>query len=104
MADSLITAEGVSKSHDGLRILFSELDFTLARGDRLAVIGANGSGKTSLLRLLSGADWPDDGTVTVRKGVQVSFLTQDAELADGSSALDAVVQVCAASPHQQPQT
>lgn len=43
--ESLITVQDVSKSHDGLRVLFSDLTFTIRRGDRMAIIGANGSGK-----------------------------------------------------------
>jgi ABC-type uncharacterized transport system fused permease/ATPase subunit len=45
--ESLITVQDVSKSHDGMRVLFSDLTFTLSRGDRMAIIGANGSGAPS---------------------------------------------------------
>lgn len=73
-------------------MLFSDLTFTLSRGERMAVIGANGSGKTSLLRLLSGADWPDEGTVALTKNTIVGFLQQEADIQDGKTALEAVVQ------------
>ena len=46
--------EDVSKTHDGDRILFKDVSFTLRAGDKLAVVGSNGAGKTSLLRLLTG--------------------------------------------------
>ena len=92
VGEPLLQLEGVSKSHDGLRILFSDLTFTLCRGDRMAVIGANGSGKTSMLRLLSGADWPDDGTVNLTKNTIVGFLQQQADIEDGQTALEAVVK------------
>ena len=52
--EPLLVVEGVSKSHDGQRILFEGLDFTVARGDRLALVGPNGAGKSSLFNLLSG--------------------------------------------------
>ena len=52
--EPLLVVEGVSKSHDGQRILFEGLDFTVARGDRLALVGPNGTGKSSLFNLLSG--------------------------------------------------
>ena len=90
--DSLVTVDAVSKTHDGMRTLFTDLSFTLARGERMAIIGANGSGKTSLLRLISGADWPDDGDIHVRKNVQVGYLAQDADLDAGLTAFEAVVQ------------
>lgn len=48
-ADTLITVEDVSKSHDGMRILFEELSFSLASGERMAIIGANGSGVQHVL-------------------------------------------------------
>lgn len=75
-----------------MRTLFTDLSFTLPRGERMAIIGANGSGKTSLLRIISGADWPDDGEVTVRKNAQVGYLAQDASLDEGMTAFEAVVQ------------
>lgn len=46
-ADTLITVEDVSKSHDGMRYLFEDLNFSLSRGQRMAIIGANGSGITT---------------------------------------------------------
>lgn len=84
--------ESVSKSHDGLRVLFSDLNFTLKRGDRMALIGANGSGKTSLLRLISGQDWPDDGVINARKDIQISYLPQNVDLPPSMTAIDAIVQ------------
>jgi ABC transport system ATP-binding/permease protein len=90
--ESLVTVHAVSKSHDGTKVLFEDLSFTLGRGERMAVIGANGSGKTSLLKLISGADWPDEGEVALRRNTQVGFLAQDAGLPDGVTAFEAVVQ------------
>ena len=52
--EPLLVVEGISKSHDGQRILFQNLDFTVRRGDRLALVGPNGAGKSSLFNLLSG--------------------------------------------------
>lgn len=58
----------------------------------MALIGANGSGKTSLLRLIAGQDWPDDGEIKSRKGVQISYLPQNVDLPPSMTAIDAVVQ------------
>lgn len=90
--ETLVSVENVSKSHDGLRILFDDLKFTLKRGERMALIGANGSGKTSLLRLIAGQDWPDDGTINVREDIQISYLQQNVELPGDMTAVDAIVQ------------
>ena len=53
--EPLLVAEDISKSHDGQRFLFESLNFTVNRGDRLALVGPNGAGKSSLFNLLSGA-------------------------------------------------
>lgn len=53
-SEPLLVVEGLSKTHDGQRYLFENVDFTVKRGDRLALVGPNGAGKSSLFRLLSG--------------------------------------------------
>lgn len=75
-----------------MRILFDDLTFTLKRGERLALIGANGSGKTSLLRLIAGQDWPDEGEIKVSKDAQISYLPQNVDLPPDMTAIDAIVQ------------
>jgi ATPase subunit of ABC transporter with duplicated ATPase domains len=92
LGEPIVVVKNISKSHDGIKILFQELTFTVHRGERIAVIGANGCGKTSLLRIISGADWPDEGEVTLKKNALVGFLQQDAELKSGQNAVDAIVQ------------
>ena len=52
--EPLLVVEDISKSHDGQRFLFDGLNFTVSRGDRLALVGPNGAGKSSLFNLLSG--------------------------------------------------
>jgi ATP-binding cassette subfamily F protein uup len=71
-----ISAENLSKSF-GERILFSDISLGLSRGDKMAMVAANGAGKTSILRILSGKDSPDSGKVALRKGIRVGFLEQE---------------------------
>ncbi|MBZ9712715.1 ABC-F family ATP-binding cassette domain-containing protein [Deinococcus multiflagellatus] len=78
-------AAGIARSYAD-RTIFDNLDLDVGPGDRVALIGANGSGKSSLLRLLAGLDTPDAGTVT-RTG-RVALLAQQAELQ--GTVLDAV--------------
>lgn len=52
--EPLLVVEDISKTHDGQRYLFEHVDFTVNRGDRLALVGPNGAGKSSLFKLLSG--------------------------------------------------
>ncbi|MGI9646635.1 MAG: ABC-F family ATP-binding cassette domain-containing protein [Ilumatobacteraceae bacterium] len=68
------------------KVLLADLDVTVARGDRVAVVGVNGSGKTTLLRVMSGALDPDAGEVRFGRGVRIAFLEQDPVLSPGTVA------------------
>jgi len=79
---SLVVASGISVSH-GERVLFDEEGFSIGPRDRVGLVGANGTGKSTLLRILSGALEPDAGTLTWRRGARAGYLPQDvAELPD----------------------
>jgi ATP-binding cassette subfamily F protein 3 len=71
----LLAARGLVKSFGGRRIL-DGLDLDVADGARIGVLGPNGGGKSTLLRLLAGSDHPDGGTVTRRRGLVVAVLPQ----------------------------
>ncbi len=86
---TIISAEGLSKQY-GSRPLFQDVTFGMLRGERLGVIGVNGSGKSSLLRVIAGLEPPDSGRVAVANGAHIAYLPQAPELAPGQSALDAV--------------
>jgi ATP-binding cassette subfamily F protein uup len=66
------------------RPLFEDLSLTIATGDRLGVVGINGTGKSTLLRLLAGAGEPETGVVRRGRGVRVGFLDQQPALPPGS--------------------
>jgi len=78
----LLRLEGVAKSF-GARSLFRDVDLHVAAGDRVGLIGRNGAGKTSLLRIAAGRDEPDAGRVLRSRGVRVGLLRQ--EIDPGSS-------------------
>lgn len=73
---NLITVENISKSYGEL-VLFENLSFGINKDQKIALIAKNGSGKTSILNILSGADSPDTGQVNYRKSTRVSFLAQE---------------------------
>jgi ATP-binding cassette subfamily F protein 3 len=65
--DLLVDVQGVGKSYNG-EMLFSDVSFHVGRGERLAIVGANGIGKSTLLKIVTGALLPDAGTVQWQKG------------------------------------
>jgi ATP-binding cassette, subfamily F, member 3 len=89
----LLAARGLVKSFGGRRIL-DGLDLDVADGARIGVLGPNGGGKSTLLRLLAGEDHADGGTVTRRRGLVVAVLPQEV----AGDERDPVVTVRAARP------
>ena len=73
---NLLTVENISKSYGEL-VLFDNLSFGVNKDQKIALIAKNGTGKTSILNILSGADTPDSGQVNYRKSTRVSFLAQE---------------------------
>ena len=73
------------------RVLLDDITVGIDEGDRIGVVGRNGDGKSTLLRLLARTQEPDEGRVTVRGGVRVGVLTQQDEATAGASVRDRVV-------------
>lgn len=71
-----LSVENISKSF-GERVLFEGLNFGLNYGDKVALIANNGSGKTSMLKIIAGKDVPETGKVTVRNGIRIGYLEQE---------------------------
>jgi len=80
----LLRLQGVTRSF-GARVLFRGVDLHLASGDRIGLVGRNGAGKTSLLRIAAGEDEPDAGSVLRGRGVRVGLLRQEIDPATGRS-------------------
>jgi ATPase subunit of ABC transporter with duplicated ATPase domains len=74
-----LTVTELSKSYDGGPPVFADVSFDVGRGERLLVLGLNGAGKTSLLRILSGTSEPDAGEVTFGHQVTVGYYAQEHE-------------------------
>ncbi|HYS83091.1 MAG TPA: ABC-F family ATP-binding cassette domain-containing protein, partial [Anaeromyxobacteraceae bacterium] len=73
---SLVTANGLSLAF-GPKVLFHDAAFAIGPRDRVGLIGANGSGKSSLLRILAGESGADSGTLAWRRGARAGYLPQD---------------------------
>lgn len=81
---SVVIVEQLAKSY-GPQDLFWDVSCSVARGDRIALVGANGTGKTTLLRILAGLEQPTSGRVHRAKGLRIGYLPQGASLeGDGS--------------------
>jgi ATP-binding cassette subfamily F protein uup len=68
------------------RVLFEDLSLTVSDGDRIGVLGVNGTGKSTLLRIIAGVDQPEEGQVRRGRGSRVGFLDQVPELPPGTVA------------------
>jgi len=80
-SDVVLRVEGLSKAYGG-KDLFKGLTFSLRRGERRAVVGPNGCGKTTLLRILLGLASPDQGAVDQGHGVHLGYYAQEGENLD----------------------
>ncbi|ARK10436.1 ABC-F family ATP-binding cassette domain-containing protein [Fibrella sp. ES10-3-2-2] len=85
-----LSAENLAKAY-GDRTLFRNINFGISRGDKIAIVGANGSGKTSLLEILAGAAPPDAGLVSVRKDITVGYLNQQPDLNEALTIMEEVL-------------
>ena len=74
---NLLAVENLGKNF-GERILFEGLSFGLSKGDKVALIANNGTGKSSMLKILAGQDSSDEGEVIFRNECKISYLSQDA--------------------------
>lgn len=76
-----LSTENLSKQY-GLKPLFENLTFGISKGDKTALIAKNGTGKSTLLKIMAGKETPDSGEVMVRNGIKVGLLEQEPELDD----------------------
>src|SRR5882672_566276 len=83
----LMSCSALSRGFDA-DPLFENLGFELFAGERVGLVGPNGVGKTTLLRILAGLDQPDTGEVRLHAGARVALLRQQPEFAPGHSLFD----------------
>lgn len=85
----LLTAEHLQKSY-GTRIIFDDISFSIHEGDKIGVIGVNGTGKSTLLRIAAGVDHADSGEVITMNGMRIAYLSQNPEFTAGTTVLQQV--------------
>ena len=82
-----ISAEGLGKSY-GINPLFSNISFHINEGDKIALVARNGTGKSTLLKILAGKETPDTGKLWINKDVDVILFEQDPELDENGTIAD----------------
>jgi len=86
----MLTASGLSLAH-GSRTLFRDVSLALSPGRRVALVGGNGQGKTSLLEILVGRHEPDTGSITKPRDMRIGYLPQEIPSEDDGTVLDTVL-------------
>ncbi len=82
-----LSAENLSKS-TGERWLFRNITFGLSKGDKVALVGRNGTGKTSLMDVLAGIQSAEEGTISLRREIRLGYLSQNPDLDENQTVLD----------------
>ena len=88
MATPVLDIQNLSKRF-GERVLFKDIFFSIAEGQRVGLIAQNGTGKSTLLSLLTGDDTPDSGTIIYRNGIRTGFLHQEPRFPKDATVLEA---------------
>lgn len=88
---NLVSIENLKKSY-ALKVLFDNITIGIYEGDKIGLIGVNGTGKSTLLKIIAGLETPDTGTVTRGGRVQVEYLPQNPAFDDNAGVLEQVFQ------------
>jgi ATP-binding cassette subfamily F protein uup len=88
---SLLNLERVSKSY-GIRPLLTDVSLGIGAGERIGIVGRNGDGKTTLLRIMTGTEVPDEGRVSRQRGLLVGVLSQQDDFDDTHTVREVVLQ------------
>ena len=88
---NLVSVENVSKSF-GLKTLLDGVSLGVQTGDRIGVVGLNGGGKSTLLKVLTGQEQPDEGRVSQMNDIRVAMVTQEANLNPEDTVADVVLR------------
>ncbi len=87
----MIRLEGIGKQN-GQQIIFIEASAGLMKGEKVGLVGPNGAGKTTLFRLITGQELPDEGQVSVERGMTIGYFSQDVGEMAGRSAVAEVME------------
>lgn len=86
---NLLTIDNISKSYSE-KILFNNLSLGINEGDKIGVIGINGTGKSTLLKIIAGVEVPDEGKLTIGNSVRIEYLSQNPDFDNEATVLEQV--------------
>lgn len=86
-----LSTDSLSKSF-GVNTLFENITFGISDGDKTALVAPNGTGKSTLLKILAGKEQADSGEVMIRNGIRVGFLAQEPDLNDSKTIREYIAQ------------
>ena len=88
----ILSAQNVAKSF-GVNEVLRDVSFTLQQGDRMGLVGVNGCGKSTLMRIIAGLETPDSGEIAMVRGTRVGYLAQQDMVTHGASVWDELQKV-----------
>ena len=88
---NLVTAEHLTKSYTE-RLLFDDADFSINEGEKIGLIGINGTGKSTLLKIVAGLEEPDEGIVVRGRNLDIRYLPQNPVFTSGDTILQSIVR------------
>ncbi|WP_394523905.1 ABC-F family ATP-binding cassette domain-containing protein [Lacrimispora sp. JR3] len=88
---NLLTIEHLTKSYTE-RLLFDDTSFSINEGEKIGLIGINGTGKSTLLRIVAGLEVPDEGNVVKGRNLDIRFLSQNPKFHEGDTILQSIVR------------
>ena len=80
----VLSAQNVAKAF-GVNVVLKDVSFTLQQGDRIGLVGVNGCGKSTLMRIIAGLDTPDSGEISIVRGTRIGYLAQQDMVTSGAS-------------------
>lgn len=86
---NVVSIENVSK-HYGDKVLFDEVSFNINDIDKMGLIGINGTGKSTLLKIIAGVETPDSGSIVIPRGMRIEYLPQNPEFDPEATVLEQV--------------
>ena len=81
---NIINIEHISKIF-GEKVIFEDASFGIQQGDKIGIVGINGTGKSTLLRMIAGEEEPDEGQIIRQNGLKIAYLPQNPHFPKGAT-------------------